>query len=306
MIYLLHGDNYFETGLELSRLLLEIKKKNPEIEINTLHGDEAQNLNDIFSGSDAFSMFSTRNLLLIKRIFSNRKTSILAETADYLSDKKDLDVIFWEDRAADKRSKLYKLISKVGVVREFENRKLASLKVWLIDTARKMDLKISQFIADKIIFRVGTDEAVLYSEIQKISILHEGEKMYVVDDKDMEVLTESPESTIWEFIDALTERNYKKALYTLDNLVKERSDYVQVLGMIARQIRIIAQMVYAGGNSKKLGLHPFVASKIERHLGYFTKNKVKQMYARLTNLDSSVKLGKIEEKLGLTLYVLSV
>lgn len=302
MIYLIHGDNYFESGEELSKLTHEYTEKFPDAALELRHGDETDSVNELFSEADSLSFFSTKKLLVIKRLFSNRKTSILSEVADFLSERKEIDLIFWEEKSVDKRSKLFKLVSKIGVVREFEMRKPAALRSWLLNLAQKEKIKLSPYTADQIIFRVGTNEAVISSEINKLKVYLEEEDRKEILEKDMGMLTESREASIWEFIDSLVEKDHKKALFHLDRLVKDKADYIQTTGMIARELRMIALSDY----KEKLGLHPFVLSKLKKHIGNFTKEKIKEMYKRLVNLDFSVKQGRIDERLGLTLFTISI
>ncbi|MBN1915799.1 hypothetical protein JW796_02270 [Candidatus Dojkabacteria bacterium] len=302
MIYLIHGDNYFESGEELRSLVYEYNQKFSDAEVEVKHGDEANTLNDLFSGLDTISLFSTRKLLVVKRLFSNKKKSILSETADFLSERKKMTLVLWEEKSADKRSKLFKLISKIGVVREFEIRKPAALRSWFLDQAEKKKIEFKSGLADQIIFRVGENEAVLSNELDKLKLFLEAEGRKEITENDIENLVESREANIWEFIDSLVERNRKKALFQIEKLIRDKTDYIQTVGMIARELRMLALSDY----KEKLGLHPFVLSKLKKHAGNFTKEKIKEMYKKLVGLDFSVKQGRIDEKLGLSLYVISV
>ncbi|HEC65169.1 MAG TPA: hypothetical protein ENI23_07745 [bacterium] len=310
MFYLLHGDNYFESKEALDELINDLQKKKEDLEIEIIHGDIANNLDEFFSTSDAFSLFNSSRLLVIKRSFSNKKTSILGEVVEYLNEKKDLDIVFWEDRSADKRLKLYKFLSKKGVVREFQNKKPAALRTWVIEQFGAEKIKISSNHADAIIFRVGDDQMLLHKEISKIISLLKIDKRSEFAEEYLEMFSQSAEASIWNFIDALTERRHKDALSDIDRLVRDKADYSKNIGMIVRQLRLLTQVrsvldTGSGDGIRSLGLHPFVLGKIKNQVEGFDLEKLSTLYRRLVNLDLSVKQGRIDEKLGLSLYVLA-
>jgi DNA polymerase-3 subunit delta len=246
--------------------------------------------------------------LVVKRFFSN-KASLLALAADYLEGRKDVDMIFWEDKKSDKRSKLYKLIKKTGTVREFENKKGAVLRSWLTKKVEDSGYKITPRIAEDIIFRAGENQAMLDNELDKIFTYLDFKKSKEVTDEMLQLISESAEANIWNFIDRMVAGDHKKVLTELETLVKDKQHYIMTLGMITRQLRIMAQVKELMTTDEKglnsLGMHPFVLEKTKRAVSKFTMEKIGQLYKRLVGLDLSIKEGKIEEKLGLSLYVLS-
>jgi DNA polymerase III subunit delta len=308
MILLLNGDNIFELNKALADLISEYKNKNYSIE--NIDGGTISTLGDAFGGVDAMSFFSESKIIVIKRIFSNRKTTLLNEAAEYIAEHKDSDIIFWEDKKADKRGKLYKTLSKIGVVREYTTKNLPSLKTWIHDELKKANVKISSSTLDELLFKVGSDQQILHNELIKLINLVEIENRDEIINKDLEIVPISKEASIWEFIDAIVDKKYAKSLTLLEEIIKDKTEYIKNMGMIVRQLRILAQADYhiKSGQPQKLyelGIPPFAIDKLKNQLKNFSSEKIQQLYSKLVNLDLSVKEGKIDEKLGLTLYILS-
>ncbi len=308
MILLLNGDNLYELNKALKELISEYKNKNYSIE--NVDGGTVSSLSEAFGSVDAMSFFSEAKILVVKRFFSNRKTSLLNEASEYLSLNKDKDIIFWEDKKADKRTKLYKMLTKIGVVREYSVKNLPSLKAWILEESKKENIKISSTTLDEFIFKVGNDQQVLNNELSKLINFALVEGRDEIRSEDLEIVSESREASIWEFIDAIVDRKYAKSLSLLDKIVKDKTDYVKNLGMAVRQLRILALADYLIKNGQsnrisELGVPPFAVERLKGQLRSFNSEKIKALYSKLVNLDLSVKEGKIDEKLGLTLYILS-
>lgn len=106
-------------------------------------------------------------------------------------------------------------------------------------------------------------------------------------------LTEKDETSIFPFLDGLSEKN-KLVVKDLDNLINEMGGQY-LLTMIFYMLR---RLVVTPKN-----LPPFILKKIENQKKNFPSKKVAELYKQALETDLKIKTGIIDEKLGLTLLV---
>jgi DNA polymerase-3 subunit delta len=116
--------------------------------------------------------------------------------------------------------------------------------------------------------------------------------------EDVMLLTaQEHEGNIFDLVDAIGERNGKAALSQLQILL-ERSDALEISGMITRQYRLLLQareiLEEGGGENQvrdELNLHPFVAQKLTSQARRFKIGQLEDIYRRLLKIDLDIKTG---------------
>lgn len=307
MIYLIGGGNLYLSSKRLEELKSEfIKQYDGEIQV--LNADEINDYNEILSDTESISLFSQEKLFIIKRLFSS-KTTVLDKFSEYLKSSK-IHIIFWEDKAFDKRRSLYKLVKKIGVVEEFGKLKYSQLKSW-ISKYLNGKCNYSQEVIESLILKVGDDQMQLASILDNLLDLISTEGRECLDINDINKFVEkTAEESIWDFVDALSSQDRTKALEIIEGLLKESQDFVMVVGMIARQFRIMASVKYCLDNgknyaeiTKKLKLHPFVVRKAISFSDNFSLLQLRKLFNKLVKTDLAVKQGRFDEKLALDLLI---
>jgi DNA polymerase-3 subunit delta len=56
----------------------------------------------------------------------------------------------------------------------------------------------------------------------------------------------------------------------------------------------------------EIGVHPYPIKKITPQAKYFTLPQLKRIYHQLSDLDQSIKTGKLDDKLALDLLIASL
>src|SRR3989304_7588019 len=118
MLLFIHGDNTYASWQEV---LTQISKN--KLEFTSLSGDELSDVNQIFLGLDSYSLFATvPAVLVIKRLYNNRKKSLQQELLAQLQTRKDpnLHLIIWEDKKIEHGGKLLEYFKTKGRVQEFK------------------------------------------------------------------------------------------------------------------------------------------------------------------------------------------
>jgi len=311
MLYSLGGENLYLSILRLEELKDEFQERFDGI-IQMFNMDEIRDCNEIISDADSFSIFSKKKLIIIKRLFSSN-AAIIDKIYDYIKSANDVNFIFWEDRPFDKRRSLYKLLKKKGIVEEFTKLKYVQLKAWLSKYLSGR-VEFDPECIETLILKVGDDQMQLALIVENLVTLvkADGRRRLILEDVN-KFVEKTAEENIWEFVDALGECDKAKALDIIERLLREKQDFMMIVGMIARQFRILAMVKYLqelGKNHAEitsvLKLHPFVVRKSVSHCRNFSFKQLRKLYQKLVKTDLVVKEGRFDDKLALDLLIAAV
>jgi DNA polymerase-3 subunit delta len=132
------------------------------------------------------------------------------------------------------------------------------------------------------------------------------------------IVTSEIETNIFNLVDALGQKNLKKALIEVKNMLKKGENEIYILSMIIYQMRnlILVKNILVNNQqpttnnqqliSRKLALHPFVVKKTLLQVKNFTLEKLKEIYQKLVDFDIAVKTGKIEPGNALNLLIIEI
>lgn len=312
MLYLLGGENLYLSRKRLEELKEDFEERFKNGIIQVFNADEIDNSNDILQDADSYSLFFKEKLLVIKRLLSCKK-EFVDKVVDYLQTAKNINLIFWEDRYLDKRRGLYKIIKARGVVEEYGKLKYSRIKSWLSKQFNSK-VNIDDRSIDLLIMKVGEDQSQLKTIADNLIISVKEKNKKDVSLSDIEELVEkSSEDSIWELVDSLSISNKPKALEITEGMLREKQDFVLIIGILTRQFRILSLVKYLSSKGKSsseitniLKLHPFVVRKALAHADNFTMDQLKKLYQKLVKTDLVVKEGRFEHKLALDLLIAAI
>lgn len=306
-MYLLHGENSYNSWQELLKLKTEIKKKEVDFEFLIYDSDEIDLTTIDISG---YSMFVKRYFYIFKRFFSLPK-DVRESIWNEVLKLKLQDVIFWEPGSADKRSKVYKEILKKGIVREFSSLKEREMYTWIGKELDKRNIKHDNEFVHEIYFRFGNNQFIIENELNKLKIYLQTRNKNSVDKQAYEIISYGMVQDNWKFIELFFTKKKKEAIDYLNNSHLEIDEQKMIIGGIASTLRnVLLSKNYQGEKLKyaasKLSIHPFVLTKSSNYARNFTFERLVKLYEQLMNFDYSLNLGKIEFKLGMVLLIMSL
>jgi DNA polymerase-3 subunit delta len=216
-----------------------------------------------------------------------------------------------------KNNALYKfLISKDSGTKSQNFEKLTGIKLeaWALMLIKDIspDTQISRGALSKLISYCDGDNFLLSREIEKL-IAYAGEQM--ISERDVDLLVKANLSTnIFQMVEALGANNKKEALSLLHDHLQNGDDPFYLLSMFFYQFRNmlkISDLAERGMSqeyeiARETKLHPFVVKKTLAQLRNFSFEKLKEIYGNLEKLDSAVKTGKIEIKLGMDKFIVEL
>lgn len=305
MLLLIHGSNNYIAKQELKKIQA---KHNTQM----IFADEVKQIDELIFSSDNLSLFGgEQKITILSNLSKNRKKSLANELADYIERyKKDVNIVLYEQSKFDSRTKLFKIIKKYGQVVEAGVLDEKLLLKWVNDRLLSEKIKTTQYLNQKILERVGIDQIVLNSELDKLILLLQSDKRNTLEENDLLILTENKEFIIWDLLNAMVNRDRKKTLELLDGFYQNDSDFSYLVIMLAKQLKLLfwlkSKLVSEEVMKKEFKVHPFTILSLKRSLNKFELSFIKLLFSKLTNLDFKVKQGKIEPNLGLVLLISSV
>jgi len=155
---------------------------------------------------------------------------------------------------------------------------------------------------------IGNDTLQASQEVEKL-VTYVGERQVVEPDDVSLLTTHEQDGNIFAFTDALGERNAVKAMQEYQ-LLTEKSDVMELSGMIHRQFRLLIQareIIDEGGSvqqiEKELKVLNFVARKLYMQAQRFNMRQLLDVYRRLLDIDKGIKTGGMP---GQTAYELLI
>lgn len=228
-------------------------------------------------------------------------SSFIEQNFEYIKDQ--VVLIFIEDEI--EKNNLYKQIEKLGIICNFEQEKLPDLmkRIKYICNAYKVNidnLALSYFIES-----CGTNLQDLINEIRKL-IEYKGENGTITrEDIDLLCIKQF-DSVIFELTDSLGQKNVKKSLEVLKNLLYAKEPIQKILITLYNHFKklYITKLCdkYKSDVVKNLNLKPnqtFLVSKYKRQANYFSEQDLKKILLKFIELDEDYKIGNIDLNIGL-------
>ena len=324
VVYLFHGDD----ELAISEAIGELKSRlgapsSIELNLTSLDG-RSLSIEEFETSGKSLPFLAERRLTILNhplaylKLESNRKR-VLAfleelpeENAVVLAEYKPL--LDARDRSKGKTHWLEKWGQTMGekiFVKEFTLAKGPQLTGWIIKRARKAGGEFEPAAADRLASLIGEEIRMADQEIVKLLTYVNYDRPVSIDD--IERLTEGvQEGAIFEFVDALGNRDRKKAMKEYHRLLADQ-DPQRVFGMIIRQFRLLLLsreiLDQNGGETditSRLKTHPYVSRKIASQARQFSQAQLEGIYHRLLDIDSDLKTGVMSGDLNVDLLIAEV
>ncbi|MFO7942173.1 MAG: DNA polymerase III subunit delta [Bacillota bacterium] len=217
---------------------------------------------------------------------------------DYLQRPDEGAVLVLVTDKVDRRRRAYSRFKSARPARIVECSPLRGrdLARWIAARLRRAD-KSADPEALRVLSSMDVSLGILDSEIRKLLSYVGDEKRVEVADV-MRVVNVPGETSIFALVDAVGSGDAKTAVAVMGEILDGGADPLMILGMVARQIRLIWHVGYelAAGRSPKaiassLGQHPFVVEKCARQSANFEREELERHLRLILETDLGIKRG---------------
>ena len=208
----------------------------------------------------------------------------------------------------DDRKKIVKLIKINGNVIEFN-------EVKNIDAFIKNELndyKMDAITINSFVNRVGDNLAIITSEIEKLKLYKNDDKIITKDDV-FNVCSEQIDVDMNELTNSIVSKNISKSLKIYNELIKQGEEPLQIIIRLANQFRIIYQskeLTKKGYSNKDiadiLGIHPYRVKKALEISYKFPSKELLSILKKLSRIDEGIKMGNMDKNIALEQFILEI
>jgi DNA polymerase-3 subunit delta len=315
-IVVLSGVNSYALRRELRRRVDAFVREQgdmADMALERLDGEEAS-YDRLVEAMTSLPFLASSKMVVLSSPGANKQfmeniSSLVGEVPD------TTDLIIVEPKL-DKRSAYYKFLRKQRGFMEFPELDENGLAAWLIKAAKEDQAKISSSDARYLISRVGANQQLLASELEKLILYampSDATKQFTIDRAAIDaVTTATPQSKIFDLLDAAFAGNVKRALQLYEEQRTLKVEPQQIIAMLAWQLHVIA-LVKAGSSSrnpdtiaKDAKMSPFVVRKSAAVAGRLTGGEIKKLVRDLLTIDARLKRESLNADDALQEYIISL
>lgn len=247
---------------------------------------------------------AAKKLVIIDNFSSSKE---LLEHIEHIFDAPEITDVILVDPKPDKRSKAYKTLKSKTEFVECPVLDEGQLASWLVEQTKKADGRLSSADARYLVQRVGTNQQLLFNELQKLLAYDSNISKETIN----ELCEPLPQGSVFELLDAGFAGNQKKVLELYEQQRQQRVEPLAILGMIGWQLHILALVVTAKDKTpetiaKEAGVHPFVVRKSKAVAMRLNLNAIRELVSRALALDIQLKRQPLNADDALKQYLLSL
>lgn len=291
------GDNSLEKEAAASEFVNNFVATHGSMAVDKFGGEELET-SVLSNAITTMPFLSERRLVVVRDLSANK---LLAESIETIignvADTTDLVII---ESKIDKRSKYLSTIKKMTDVREFAALDGEKLVEFALERANKLEAKISRIDAIYLIDRVGQNQQMVSSELQKLALYNP-----IINKQNIDLLTTiSPTSSIFNLIDSAFNGDLNKVLELYDEQRAQGVEPFNILGMIGWQLHILAIVKSAGNKTdadiaSAAKLSPYIVRKnrvIAKRVGHA---KLQDLINQTINTDKQLKTSTMDADLAI-------
>lgn len=286
MITVLTGENSFAIHEALQTLVRDFDGRPERIDGGTL---ELKQLPDLLMGG---TLFDTDRLVIIRGITEN--SALKSQLSDWLDRVDDSIHLVLIDEKLDKRTTLYKDLKKKANLHDFVawgERDAPTAVAWLTKRATQRNLPIDRTLSEYLVRRVGVDQWQLASALDILENIDT-----ITTETIDEHIAPNKTENIFQLFELALEGNRRRIQEVLHTLELNEDPYA-VFGLLSSQVFQLAAVGFAENTdnpAKELAIHPFVASKLERHVRRLGTRGILEILAVFAKADADLKRSRGE------------
>ncbi len=265
------------------------------------------NINEVIDLAETLPFFAQRRLIVMEDtgIFK----SATPELAEYLKEMPETTHIIFVDTEIDKRSKMYKAVQSKGRVVELGRQDESMLIRWIAGNVKREGKQISEHTIRYFLEKVGTDMENIQKEMEKLFCFTMEKDHITVEDVE-EICTTQITNRIFDMVDAVADKEQKKALNYYYDLLALKEPPMRILFLLAKQFKLLLEVKVLDKQgygrkeiSEKTGLFPFLVSKYQKQANSFSEKELRDIMENSVDIEERVKTGRLTDTLGVELFI---
>lgn len=304
--YLLYGKERYLVRQYRDKLKYAIVPSDDTMNVTTFEG-EGLDIKEIIALAQTLPFFAEHRLIIVEDSKWFKKGG--DELAEYLNKMPESTYMVFIEEEVDKRSKLYKALSKVGKAVEFGAQSDEILMKWVVGKIGKEGKNITQTAYQSFIQKTGTDMENIEKELEKL-ICYTMEKEVIEPQDVEEITTKQINNKIFEMVEAIATHKQKRAMDLYYDLLALKEAPMRILFLITRQFQMLLTVKVMSnqgfGNKEiatKAGCPEWAVRKYQSQAKAFSLDKIKQALKDGVSYEEAVKTGHMNERMAVELFI---
>ena len=305
-VYLFYGDEEFLMNRALARLETALMEKAGEPPTRVIREAQEVELADFLAESRDATLWGPGPLLILRRVETYPAAQLKALTPylDHPAPRAWVVLLAEGLKARDVEKhavwgRMYREESALGFYRLREGE----LYQWLSREARLQGKNLTLAAAQRLVEIVGDNLAELSQELEKLA-LFSGADHTLTPALVTQLASHSRSYNIFALVEALGEPGFHRRLASLGHLLDLGEPPAKILGMLARQVRMLIRVKEgAGGNpaelAKRLGIPQGVVKRLSQQAARFSDAALKNHLNALHQVDFHLKTSTGSPRLWL-------
>lgn len=287
MITILTGENSFDVARELERMITDFDGDAEKIDGSDL---QSWQLPDLLMGG---TLFATKRLVIFRNLSDNKTVwTDFEQWIGRVSD--DISVVLVESKL-DKRTKTYKALIKIAIVRDFglwREYDTSKAEQWVVTEAKRMGTMLDKKSVQALVARVGVDQWLLLQALEKLAVLDSITPEVI----QMVIEPNATENVFNLFETAL--RGDSKGVSTMLQTIELHDDPYRLFGLLSGQaFQLVALAITnkpAADVARDLGVNPYGLSKLTGIASRIGLSGAKVLIEAFAEADTGMKTSVAE------------
>ena len=309
-VYLLYGQEVYVKD-SYTKKISEIVNDGGMPDFNKIYFDgEKTDISEIDDAMESFPMLCDKKLIIIKdsKIFSKAKEEVKEYWLKRLDNIPEYVILIFDEKEIDKRSALYKKISKIGMVAEFEIMNETDTVTWVERQVLNSGKKIAKDVAQYFVGVCDEGLSNVKNELDKLLCYCEGQIGKSDVDK---IVSKAVGVRVFELTNYIMSKNADGAMKILSDLKTIKEPAFKILYLLSSTFdkMLRASLLLAEGENYqaiagKIGVSPYIAQKYTDSARGFGENYLTDRIISVANIDLAIKNGQIGDWEALELFVI--
>lgn len=305
-VYLLYGAEHYLVRQYRDKLKKALILPDDTMNFSAFEGEDV-NVKEIIDLSETLPFFADRRVILIEDSKLFKKGG--DELAEYMDNLPESTSFVFVEEEVDKRSKLFKAVTKAGSAVEFGTQTDETLMKWIGARISKEGKNITQAAYRSFIAKTGTDMENIEKELEKL-LCYTMDKE-VIEPEDVEAITtEQISNKVFDMVDAIASHKQKQAMDMYYDLLALREAPMRILFLITRQFQILLTvkvMSNQGFGNKdiaaKAGCPEWAVRKYQGQAKAFSLDQIKEAIRDGVEYEAAVKTGRMNDQMAVELFI---
>lgn len=304
MIITLTGSNSFLLLRRLNQLMADFTTENGDLAIERIDASDMEP-QTIIDAVSSLPFLSNKKMVVLRELGNNKVASEHIEQIISATEPTTQLIIY--EPVPDRRTSYYKILNTKTQLEEFKELDERQLVSWLMEESRQLNSEINMQDAKFLVDRVGANQAILDSELEKLTLYNSQ-----INRQTIELLTEeTPQSKIFDLLDAAFAGNKKRALDLYEDQRAQKVEPQAILALIIWQLHLLALAKYGadkapGQIAKEAKLNPYPLTKAHNLAKKITSDRLREMVDEVTDIDYKSKISAVDIDEALKNFVITI